>query len=892
MPGLRSPILENLKRMIRPLLNRAPVEKQQGQAVFRFKYVNFQELLESNAELLRVIASIEEKLLGRQVFGMAFLHSAASQAVFHCMRMVRGFENLSGKEQGILKHRIEQIRAELKNALSASAPSEGPWFRDFCHITLDDSDLVGGKCANLGELRNRVKLPVPDGFAVSTAAFAAFLAESDLSAEIAKRTMSLDLSDPASIQEASEEIQRLMLLAPFPSAFEASLLEHHAALAERLKRHPDEILVAMRSSAVGEDGELSFAGQYLSVLGVTRAKLAESYRYVAASLYTPRAMAYRLLKGVPEEAAVMGVGCLSMVSSRASGVMYTHHPFDPEDDSILVNAVWGLGPYAVDGMVTPDRYVVRKPDLEIVAQEIARKSVLLSSKSGGGVEQATVSAAEAGQACLDPQRIRMLASWGVRLEAHYGRPQDVEWALDEGGELILLQSRPLGGAQDGSAAAQAVQPPQPGWTVLLEGGEAACPGVGFGEVFLVRDEDDLSAFPAGAVLVAVHSSPKFMVAMNKAKAIITDHGSVTGHMASLAREFAVPTILGLAEATDKLRNGLAVTVDAANRRVYLGRVDDLLIEDSELPTPMLGTPVHALLKSIFTLIAPLNLLDPKSPDFAPRNCRTLHDITRYLHERSYTEMFTLGDRACGQGGMAVRLDVGVGLDLHVIDLGGGLACETIQAGTAQRSDVVSRPFAALLVGLADQAFVAKGPRPVHLRGFLSVVGRQMVDGPNLGAERFGERSYAIISDKYLNFSSRVGYHYGVLDAYCGKTVNKNYITFAFKGGAAGEDRRERRARAIALILERLGFSVTVNADRVEGRFQKYPAELIEARLVQLGRLLQFTRQTDMLMTSEQAVVAMADSFMRGETIFGGAGEGSPGAEADCQVPSEPGRTLP
>jgi len=871
MPCLQSPIINNLKKMFRPLFRNSKTSPEKGQAFFRFKYVNFQELLESNAELLRIITAIEEKLQGREVFGMAFLHSMASQAVFHSLRMVRGFENLSGKEQAILRRRIEVIRADMKEALSVISHADGVWFKTLEEISSVDSELFGGKCANLGEVRNKAGLPVPEGFGISTALFHAFLSESDLSSEIAKRTMALDLSDPVSIQEASEEIQRLMLLAPFPSGFEEQLLAHHASLAARLGKDPDVIRVAMRSSAVGEDGELSFAGQYLSVLNVTREKLAESYRYVAASLFTPRAMAYRLLKGVPEEAAVMGVACLAMVPSRSSGVMYTHHPFDPADDSILINAVWGLGPYAVDGMVTPDRYIVRKSGLEILSQEIAQKSVLLSSKPTGGVEQAQVSPDQARQACLSPDRIRQLAGWGALLEKHYGKPQDVEWAVDDRDELILLQSRPLAGLESNLTQSQPSQPAVPGHTVLLEGGDAACPGVGSGEVFQVRNDDDLAAFPAGAILVAVHSSPKFMVAMTKAKAIITDHGSVTGHMASLTREFGVPTILGLTQATSRLQTGLTVTVDAANRRVYQGTVETLLTDVSTPPTPMLGTPVHHLLSSLSALIAPLNLLDPKSSDFAPSSCKTLHDITRYLHERSYTEMFTLGDQACGEGGMAVRLDVGVGLDLHVIDLGGGLACENVKNGIAARTDVVSRPFVALLAGLADEAFVAKGPRPVHLRGFLSVVGRQMVDGPNLGAERFGERSYAIISDKYLNFSSRVGYHYGVLDAYCGKTVNKNYITFAFKGGAAGEDRRERRARAIALILERLGFNVTVTADRVEGRFQKYTPELIEDRLVQLGKLLQFTRQTDMLMTSEQAVVAMADSFMRGETIFGAAG---------------------
>ncbi|GFK94095.1 Phosphoenolpyruvate synthase [Fundidesulfovibrio magnetotacticus] len=868
MARIQSPLLDGIKRLLRPLFGASCRPAPTDQTRFRFKYVNFQELLESNSELLRIIASVEEKLPGREVFGMAFLHSVASQAVFHGLRMLRGYENLSDSLQPQLRERIQTIQADLKNALSGQPHEVGPWFLDFSDIDRASTEVVGGKCANLGESRNKVGLPIPAGFAITTFAFRSLLDHSDLGSEIAKLTMALDASDPASIQAASEDIQRLMLLAPLPDGFEARLLEMQTELAARVGVDPESIKVSMRSSAVGEDGELSFAGQYLSILGVSRAKLAESYRYVTASLYTPRAIAYRLLKGVPDEAAAMGVACLAMVDSVASGVMYTRHPFDRADEDILINAVWGLGPYAVDGVVTPDSYRVRKQSLEILSQEIARQEFMLAGKQDGGVERLDVNRDLISQPCLTRTQIRTLADWGQRLEAHYGSPQDVEWALDGSKRLVLLQARPLAGLPREASHARPAEPPVADAEMLLEGGATACPGSGYGEVFLVTDDDSLALFPEGGILVARHSSPKFMVAMTKARAIVTDHGSVTGHMASLAREFNVPTILGLSRATDVLRTGVTVTVDAVNRRVYKGLVDALLDHQEAAPAPMAGTPIHALLRNIHALLAPLNLVDPKAPSFSPAHCRTMHDITRYLHERSYAAMFTLGDEASGEGGMAQRLEAGVGLDLHVIDLGGGLAGDPCARDAVSLRDILSVPFKALMEGLADEQFVAKGPRPVHLRGFLSVMGRQMVDGPNMASERFGERSYAIISDKYLNFSSRVGYHYGVLDCYCGKTVNKNYITFAFKGGAAGEERRERRARAIGLILERLGFTVTTNADRVEGRFQKYPPELVRERLVQLGRLLQFTRQTDMLMTSEQAIPAMADAFLRGETVFG------------------------
>jgi len=157
---------------------------------------------------------------------------------------------------------------------------------------------------------------------------------------------------------------------------------------------------------------------------------------------------------------------------------------------------------------------------------------------------------------------------------------------------------------------------------------------------------------------------------------------------------------------------------------------------------------------------------------------------------------------------------------------------------------------------------AREPRPIQISGLLSVMREKILAAPNL-EERFGERSFAIISDKYLNFSSRVGYHYSVLDCYCGKTVNKNYITFSFKGGAADDIRRNRRARAIAVALLGLDFSVDVKGDRVDARLQKYEAPVIAEKLDQIGRLLIFTRQMDMLMTSEVSVEAVAQNFLAG-----------------------------
>ncbi|MGD9610148.1 MAG: PEP/pyruvate-binding domain-containing protein [Desulfovibrionaceae bacterium] len=857
LSGLRS-LVTSLSR------SRHAPSRAETAAIFREKYNHFQSLLESNTELLKICSEMEVMLDGHEIFGMAFIRSRSSRAIFHAIRMIKSFERLSGRPQPELVALVGRLSDEIKTAIGGRVnPHRGKLVLDLSEITGEMVDATGGKCANLGEIANRAGLPVPAGFAVTTAAFRAFFEEAGLFETIASIRLGITPDDPACLAAAAEDIQAAILRAPLPKAVGQAITDATQAILAACPGPAPRF--AMRSSAIGEDGELSFAGQYLTMLGVAPDRLDSAYKLVIASLYTPRAMSYRLLKGIPDDDVAMAAACLTMVPSEAAGVLYTRLPEAPHASDVLINAVWGLGPYAVDGVITPDTFHLDRETLIVTARDIPDKPRMLVPAPGGGLADTPVPEDKRAAPCLSDDQARQLAAWGLALERHFGRPQDMEWALDPAGRLIILQSRPLTAVAE---ATRQASPPVPGAEVLAEGGQTACSGVGCGPVHLVRCDEDLDAFPPGAVLVAPHSSPQFMVAMKRAAAIVTDHGSVTGHMASLSREFGVPTLLGLDGATRRLVQGEAVTVDAASCRIYRGRVEGLLAETADKAETafMAGTQVHAILAAVASRIVPLTLLDPRAKSFGPAGCTSLHDVTRLLHEWSYGEMFAVSDLAAGQSGGTVTLAASTGLDLHIIDLGGGIKDEAADKSRVAPEDIASRPFAALLTGLVltgeDRAV-----RPVNLGGFLSVMSQQILSQPKPGEDRFGEKSYAIISDKYLNFSSRVGYHYGVLDCYCGATVNKNYITFSFAGGAANDIKRARRARAIGRILAELGFTVDTAADRVAGRFQKFPADVIEEKLGHMGRLLQFTRQTDMLMVSEASIEAMVACFLSGAPCF-------------------------
>lgn len=831
-------------------------------AGFKLKYANFKELISSNDEILIIVTDLEEKLTGQDVFGMAYLRSAATRAAFHGFRMVKNLNLISGDRYPSLYDSLEKINNNIRTELYQK--KEIPvtdLVIPYTAVNKDMIDSVGGKNAPLGEMRNRLNLTIPDGFVITTYAYQHFLEENDLQDEINKRNMQLNLKDPQSVEQVSEEIQGLIITARVPAKLEEAILKAYQELTDRLGHEPQ---VSLRSSAIGEDSELSYAGQYLSALNVPREKIIQTYKYIIASLYTPRAIFYRLNKGIREEDTAMSVGCLEMVDSLVSGVAYSRHPYSPIEDSIIINAVWGLGPYAVDGTVQPDVYVVSKDEnLSILETRTPVKDIQLYSDPGGGIKEIPVPEERKIQSCLSPDEIRTLARAVLALERHFRSAQDIEWALDARRRLIILQTRPLrisayekSGLKDAYARIS-------GYPVLVEKGSIAYPGVGYGQAYHVYRDEDMVNFPEGAVLVTRHSSPKFVRLMGKAKAIVTDAGGTTGHMASLAREFKIPTILGAQMATEKIPAGMEITVDAYTGRVYQGRVGELIQLDHVHETYMKNTDIYKTLDKLCRHITPLHLTDTESSTFAPQFCTSLHDIARYVHEKSFAEMFGIADVLSDEERVAVHLNILLPINLYMVDLSGGLSPgKTYETREANMEDITSVPLKALLKGMTHKDIRWYEPRLVDLRGFLSVVGRQMLEAPEPG-RRLGDKSYAIISDKYLNFSSRIGYHFCTIDSYCGLTPNKNYISFRFKGGAADDVRRARRARAIGRILEKLGFAVDVTGDLINARIKKYAQEVIEEKLDMLGRLNQFTRQMDMLMTTESRVDWIVQAFMEG-----------------------------
>jgi pyruvate,water dikinase len=818
------------------------------------QFGHFRRLLTENNQALEIMADMEEKLSGEFLFDTGYLETQTGRLLDSVWGVVTELNlMLTGDRYpeltSVYRRLAEEIRLEL--AVLPSIP-ETPYVLPLSALNRELAPAVGSKMANLGEIGNRLGLPVPQGFAITAMAYKRFLEGAQLSGFLSARLARASIHDLESLEAISLEIQEMILRAPLP-------LDLEEALVQAVQTLPTPWL-AVRSSAVGEDREFSFAGQFATLLNVAAAGLPDHYKLIVASKFTSRAIFYWKYQHFSVSELPMAVGVLAMVPARASGVIFSQDPQAPEADRVLISSVWGLGPYAVDGAVSPDLFVVsRQEGHPIKERRVTDKPAALVCQPGGGVAAAPLPLQQAGSPSLTDLQARTLAGIALILENHFGGPQDIEWTMGEAGNLVILQSRPLRVSTPRFAAALRERPAELATPPLLSFGVRAVGGAAAGRVHLLLHDEEVADIPPGAVVVARQPSARLVLAMDRIAAIITEVGSPTDHMSILAREFRIPTLVDVGSATQLLRPGQIVTVDADAARVYPGIVTELLERRPETAEVLRSSPVFQKLGRILKLTNPLNLIDPESVDFLAVNCRTLHDLTRFCHEKAMDAMFTPDVERVLDSSRVSRLVTDLPLNLFILDLGGGLKV----SGQAQvrEDDIASRPFLALLRGFHHPGVSWAGQVAPDMKGFISVFANTMYDMGK--AERgLGGKSFAIITDSYLNFNSRLGYHFGLVDAYISEERNDNYISFQFKGGAAALERRERRARLLKRILDNLGFKAQAKGDLVQGRLVKYSLLETEETLELAGLLMAFCRQLDLALSSDTVMETCLQAFKK------------------------------
>ncbi|WP_036729179.1 phosphoenolpyruvate synthase [Peptoniphilus mikwangii] len=473
------------------------------------------------------------------------------------------------------------------------------WFNE---INKEDISLVGGKGANLGELTH-MNLPVPPGFCVTAGGYDKFIEYAELD-EVVKFLMeSLDVDNVDSLTEVSKAIQKKINESKIYPKLEEEIVSAYREFSQSINVVDPE--VAVRSSATAEDlPDASFAGQqdtYLHIRG--EEELIKHVRSCWASLWTSRAIYYRQKQNFDHFNVSLSVVVQKMVNSEKSGVMFTANPINNNKDEMMINASWGLGEAVVSGIVTPDEYIINKKTGEIVEKNIASKEFMVIKKSiGVGTEQVDVKEhlgeEYINKECLTDEELKTLIERGIKVETLYGSVQDTEWGFDrDTKEFYFLQSRPITTLKEEKK--EVLKP--------LVKGLPASPGIGRGQVRLIKDISEINLVQEGDILVTEMTNPDMVPAMRKAAGVVTDEGGRTCHAAIVSRELQIPCIVGSKNATKTLTDKMEVTVDATRGIVYEGYV--LKEENKEETQSTGGQSVLQVTKdltmSLRNLVAPV-----------------------------------------------------------------------------------------------------------------------------------------------------------------------------------------------------------------------------------------------------------------------------------------------
>jgi len=825
------------------------------------KYEAFKSLLTHDQQVHVLMAELEEIYYNQVRVDFKVIEDKYNDLSRYVFAMLKDFEKMCPTCYPDLKDYFKRFDSYVKFIFaSKESNASAPFIITLNKIPVDSQALVGSKALNLSIIEKDLQLPIPKGFVITTNAFRYFVEFNNLRKSIDEKLATLDINSTASLNMISHELVDIMIKAQIPPDMKEEILKVYDSFQKSTGR---DVKLALRSSAVGEDARSSFAGQYRTILNVGKDGILDAYQAVIASKYSSRALYYRISYGLLDTETPMAVAALEMIASAVSGIIYTEDIEHFHSKSLSIHSIWGLGELLVGGEVSADIInVIKKDKPEITGKQTGIKSRQMVFSPKNSTEIVPVDDEKQHLYSLDDASALILADWGMKLEKHFKEPQDIEWCMDSDGQLFLLQSRPLRSEETD------IKPLECKFediknSVLVSGGEMACPGIRAGKVFRIDRESDLENLHDGAVLVARNASPNYVTVMNKLNAVVTDTGSTAGHFSSVAREFGVPTLVNTGVATTRLTHGNDVTVHADGRTVYDGIVQTMLESPCAQRDLLSDSPFVRKLKYIIDFISPLRLTDPQAESFVPEGSRSLHDILRFTHEKAVQEMFHMGDRRIRKTGAAKKLISHIPMLFFIIDVGEGLRQDTKDKKTIKIDDVLSVPMNALFKGLIHPEIKWSDFTHFDWAEYDKIV----MSGGIISPEAAMFASYAVLSHDYLNVNLRFGYHFVIVDTICGDKSEYNYILFRFSGGGADFDKRSLRADFLSGVLQRLGFHVDKKSDLIEGRLKGEDKKTTERKLDMTGRLLGATRLMDMYLKDSKMVESYVEEFINGRYHF-------------------------
>jgi pyruvate,water dikinase len=796
---------------------------------FRYRYETLRVILNRNGRSLKILSDLEADL-NHLVSSDMKIRRSIRRLFDETYLMAQELSLMSRGRHSSLLQALDKIRREVKDQ-EKQIPERK--LRPLA-VRLKEEDsldllLVGGKAAGLASLSHHFPGQVPEGFILTTAAYDRFLEEGKLVDQIRLLLKDLEFSsDRGRFRSRADAIREAVAGAELPDFLEALIRQYGAC--------NDRALWAVRSSAVSEDGRFSFAGQFDSLLNVPYERLGEAYKEVAAGKFSERAIAYRLNCGFREVDTPMAVLFMPMIDPQAAGVIYTNDPLKPDSNTMVMNCVKGLGDKVVKGIGVPDHIEIsRQPQPEILAMR----------SSQTGVEDLGY---------LTRDKIREIGATAWKAMTAFGYDLDIEWALDKQDRLWLLQGRRTNLSSPDKIKEVKSQKAE----MFISKGVSIFPGRAEGPVAL-RSADNLAPIPKGAVLVVGQPAPELAPLLPDAAAVVAAEGSPVGHLATLLREFAVPSIFQAGSRIVTLTENTVISVDASLRKIYRGSCWPGMKE--RVLSRLSASGNRKVSGPLYNLVLSLNLTDPFGSDFKPGKCRSVHDCIRYIHEMAVRAMFRFGDAHSGfMNRKTWRLKSEIPMLIYVLALEQELP---EKRKTIEPERIASAPFAAFWKGFSDTR-LAWPDRWGKAHITLSKDLQDQVFGGARGPRKRKDPNYLIYASDYMNFNARFAYHYAMVDSLLGGGDRNNYIQLRFHSGGSSDTKRKRRALFLERVLRECRFGVTRQGDLITAWFRNYPGEDTAKALEVLGRLLVCSRQLDMLMHMDSDVKMYSDHFLAGK----------------------------
>jgi len=725
---------------------------------FRFRYETLRSLLNKNGNAQQILSDLEADLNHMRHYDKR-VKRPIQRLIAESLLMAQELNLMTQDHYTDLYEVIFQLRDKTDRLFLADHPEAGqPLIVRLDEPAEPDAALVGGKALGVWQLGNNFKAHVPPGFVVTTTAYNRIIEDNDLHNRIRILLNNLDVTeDQAQFQSRTRTIRKMIREATVGKDIETAIREQ----AEMIDQSSSGRSWAVRSSAVCEDGAHSFAGQFDSELQIKSENIISAYLHVIASRFTDRAVKYRIHNNFREVDTPMAVLFMPMVDAAAAGVIYTSDAKGADADNMVISAVPGLANRMVKGEVSADTFLVSKGGGPAITRMIP---------ANGDTE--IVQSLD----YISNEKIVEIAQLAVNAVAQFGHELDIEWAVDQSGNVQLLQARQLSvsGADDG-APDKALQ--RKDSLPIVEGGITIFPGRAEGPIKFLGPADDLSDLPEGAVVLVQQPLPALASILPKIAALLVMEGNPVGHLATLVREFSVPCIFRLGKNAGILTGKNIISVNATKRTVYAG-IRWPGIRDRVLARIAAGNRHQQKSGPLYDLVLGLNLLDPDASSFKAKSCRSVHDTLRFMHEMSVRSMFGFGDkqsRAWNQKSKKLLTDLPVKFQL--IDLDQSVPGNVKKAAP---ENVGSVPFAALWRGVSDSRLSWPDRWEKEMRGMPSDF-KETVLGGNKGPRRASDKNYAIVAKDYMNLNARFAYHYAMIDAMVGPGTEHNHVHFRFRG---------------------------------------------------------------------------------------------------------------